>query len=65
MAVMKMVFENGNMEGRKIEFYKEAPDTLTVSVRYRGNFVYYDRLDRDQLRNLVQYLSVELGRMPE
>lgn len=60
-----MVLEDSNVEGRKIELYRETPDTLTVSVISKGRFVFYDRLNHYQVHDLIQYLSAELGRMPK
>lgn len=65
MAVMKMVFESCNMAGRKIELYREDLDTITVSATSEGTLVFYDRLDGNQVRDLIHYLTTELDRIDE
>lgn len=63
MAIMKLVLENSNMVGRKIELYREHPKFITVSVISKGKFVFHDGLDKKQLEDLVHYLTTELDRM--
>lgn len=63
MAIMKFVLENSNMVGRKIELYREHPESVTVSVISKGKICFYDKLDKEQLGNLVHYLTTELCRM--